>query len=190
MPRRHEVDTWLSSYDNPMRDVVMRIREIILAADTRVDECIKWQAPTFTFEGNMASFYHKEPAAREPDVPPGREDTGLPPASGGHRRYKPCPEVRESGGGRGGPGRHREDCTRLVHLARVRRRHGQASGPPQSRHLACRQVSPLGQPGYRSRDTRRCGSAKGLHGRPSGSRARHGRLAACDSRQNRAQRQL
>jgi uncharacterized protein YdhG (YjbR/CyaY superfamily) len=51
MPNRPEVDAWLRSYDNPMKPVVMRLRQIILAADPRMDECIKWQTPTFTFEG-------------------------------------------------------------------------------------------------------------------------------------------
>src|SRR5687768_9594963 len=59
MPRREDVDQWFARYENPMKDVVMRIREIILATDARVDECIKWQAPTFTFEGNIASFFPK-----------------------------------------------------------------------------------------------------------------------------------
>ena len=57
MPRRKEVDAWFARYDNPMKDVVMRIREILLASDSRIDECIKWQAPTFTYEGNLASFF-------------------------------------------------------------------------------------------------------------------------------------
>lgn len=51
------MDAWFARYENPMKDVVLRIREIILAADPRMGECIKWQAPTFTFEGNLASFY-------------------------------------------------------------------------------------------------------------------------------------
>ena len=59
MGRSKAVDTWFRSYDNPMRDVVLRMREIILAADPRMGECIKWQAPTFTYEGNLASFYPK-----------------------------------------------------------------------------------------------------------------------------------
>jgi len=42
-----------------MKAVVMRIREIILAADPRIDAFIKWQAPTFTYLGNIASFYPK-----------------------------------------------------------------------------------------------------------------------------------
>lgn len=59
MPRSQEVDTWFERYDNPMKEVVLRIREIILAADPRIEECIKWQAPTFTFQGNLASFFPK-----------------------------------------------------------------------------------------------------------------------------------
>ena len=59
MGRSAEVDAWLARYDNPMKDVVQRIREIVLGADARVDECVKWQAPTFTYRGNLASFYPK-----------------------------------------------------------------------------------------------------------------------------------
>jgi hypothetical protein len=59
MPRQPEVDAWFERYDNPMKDVVQRVREIVLDADPRVDECIKWQAPTFTYKGNIASFYPK-----------------------------------------------------------------------------------------------------------------------------------
>ena len=59
MPKRPEVDAWFRSYDNPMKDVVLAIREVLLQADKRMDECIKWQAPTFTFDGNLASFFPK-----------------------------------------------------------------------------------------------------------------------------------
>ena len=57
MPRRKEVDAWFAKYENPMKDVVLRVRAIVLAADKRMDECIKWQAPTFTYKGNLASFF-------------------------------------------------------------------------------------------------------------------------------------
>jgi uncharacterized protein YdhG (YjbR/CyaY superfamily) len=59
MGRSREVDAWLAKYDNPMKAVVQRIRTIVLDADARMDECIKWQAPTFTYRGNLASFYPK-----------------------------------------------------------------------------------------------------------------------------------
>lgn len=51
-----EVDEWLASYDNPMKPIVERVRRLILEADDRIDECIKWKSPTFTFNGNIASF--------------------------------------------------------------------------------------------------------------------------------------
>lgn len=57
MGRNPDVDAWMARYDNPMKDVVQRIREIILDADPRIEECIKWQAPTFTYRGNLASFF-------------------------------------------------------------------------------------------------------------------------------------
>ena len=57
MPQNKEVDAWLARYDNPMKPVVERIRAIVLAADPRIDECIKWRAPTFMYRGNLASFF-------------------------------------------------------------------------------------------------------------------------------------
>jgi len=57
MPKQPEVDTWFERYDNPMKPVVQRMREMVLEADPRVDECVKWQAPTFMYKGNLASFY-------------------------------------------------------------------------------------------------------------------------------------
>ena len=35
---------------------MQRAREIILAADPRVTESIKWKTPTFAYKGNLASF--------------------------------------------------------------------------------------------------------------------------------------
>jgi len=54
-----EVDRWFDAYDNPQKDNVQRVRELILAADPRVSECIKWKAPTFVYKGNIASFFPK-----------------------------------------------------------------------------------------------------------------------------------
>ena len=55
MPQNPEVDEWLSTYDNPMKDVVLAVRAVVLE-DDRISEVIKWKSPTFTYEGNMASF--------------------------------------------------------------------------------------------------------------------------------------
>ena len=51
-----EVDAWLASYDNPMKEVVVATRAVLLGADARLGECIKWKSPTFTCGGNLASF--------------------------------------------------------------------------------------------------------------------------------------
>ncbi len=59
MGRSAEVDTWFARYENPMKPVVERVRAIVLGADRRIGECIKWQAPTFVYRGNLASFFPK-----------------------------------------------------------------------------------------------------------------------------------
>jgi hypothetical protein len=57
-----EVDAWMARYDNPQKDLVQWVREVILAADPRIDECVKWQAPTFIYKGNIASFFPRAKA--------------------------------------------------------------------------------------------------------------------------------
>lgn len=52
-----DVDAWMAVYDNPQKDLVDMIRKAILAVDDRVKESIKWQAPTFEYKGNIASFF-------------------------------------------------------------------------------------------------------------------------------------
>jgi uncharacterized protein YdhG (YjbR/CyaY superfamily) len=59
MGRNREVDSWFKRYENPMKPIVEHIRQIVLGADRRIEECIKWQAPTFTYRGNLASFFPK-----------------------------------------------------------------------------------------------------------------------------------
>lgn len=54
-----DVDAWMAKYDNPQKALVQAVREVIMATDPRVGECIKWQAPTFTYKGNIASFFPK-----------------------------------------------------------------------------------------------------------------------------------
>ena len=57
--RNPEVDAWFERYDNPQRELVLAVREAVLDADDEVTEVIKWQAPTFVYKGNIASFYPK-----------------------------------------------------------------------------------------------------------------------------------
>jgi hypothetical protein len=55
--RSPEVQAWFETYDNPQKDLVRAVRSIVLDADSRMSEAIKWKAPTFMFRGNLASFY-------------------------------------------------------------------------------------------------------------------------------------
>lgn len=57
--KNSDVESWLAAYNNPMKPVVEAMREVILSADPRVTEAIKWQAPTFIYKGNIASFFPK-----------------------------------------------------------------------------------------------------------------------------------
>ena len=57
--RNPEVDAWFERYTNPQRELVQAVRAAVLDADDRITEAIKWQAPTFIYKGNIASFYPK-----------------------------------------------------------------------------------------------------------------------------------
>jgi hypothetical protein len=37
MPRSKDVDAWFARYENPMKDVVQKIRAAVLAADARIE---------------------------------------------------------------------------------------------------------------------------------------------------------
>jgi hypothetical protein len=56
MNRNPDVDRWLDETAHPQDATLRRAREIILGADERVTESIKWKTPTFAFKGNIASF--------------------------------------------------------------------------------------------------------------------------------------
>ncbi|HEX9645392.1 MAG TPA: DUF1801 domain-containing protein [Acidimicrobiia bacterium] len=56
MRRNTEVDEWFSHRAHPLEEAMQLARRIILEADSRVEETIKWKTPTFSFRGNIASF--------------------------------------------------------------------------------------------------------------------------------------
>jgi hypothetical protein len=60
--RNPDVEAWLEAYDNPQKELVLAVRDVVLDADERVTEAIKWRAPTFVYKGNLASFYPKAKA--------------------------------------------------------------------------------------------------------------------------------
>jgi hypothetical protein len=51
-----EVDAWFAAREHPMTEAMQRARQLILEADPRVTESIKWQTPTFASRGNIVSF--------------------------------------------------------------------------------------------------------------------------------------
>jgi hypothetical protein len=50
------VEAWFKALDHPLKDVMLRVRSIVLGVDDRVEEAIKWKSPTFMFRGNIASI--------------------------------------------------------------------------------------------------------------------------------------
>ena len=56
MAKNQKVDAYLGELDNPLKDLWEQIREIILAVDQKMEEDIKWGAPTFIYKGNLATF--------------------------------------------------------------------------------------------------------------------------------------
>jgi hypothetical protein len=56
MATNPEVDAWFAAKAPPLAEPMQLVRRLILDADPRVTESIKWQTPTFAFRGNIASF--------------------------------------------------------------------------------------------------------------------------------------
>ncbi len=57
MAKNPEVDTFLKQKAHPMTEEINAVRRIILETDERIEETIKWSSPTFTYKGNIASFF-------------------------------------------------------------------------------------------------------------------------------------
>lgn len=55
-----EVDAWMDQLNHPLKPVAQALRRIILAADARVGEHIKWNHPAFFYTGEMEPFDPKE----------------------------------------------------------------------------------------------------------------------------------
>ena len=53
MNRNSEVDRWFEQTAHPQEATMRRARDIILGADGRVTESIKWKTPTFAYRGNI-----------------------------------------------------------------------------------------------------------------------------------------
>jgi TfoX/Sxy family transcriptional regulator of competence genes len=133
MGRSKDVDAWFVRYDNPMKDVVLRVREIVLGADARVEECIKWQAPTFTYRGNLASFFPKSKQHASLMFHVGAKIPGNHHAARGIGRHEPRDEDRQRGRGRRGQVRSRTHRSRVVRVARRGSRRQSRAGGEEAR---------------------------------------------------------
>ncbi len=51
-----EVETWFAAKSHPQEALMREVRKVILGADERVTECVKWSSPTFLFEGNIVNI--------------------------------------------------------------------------------------------------------------------------------------
>jgi hypothetical protein len=56
MAKNPKVDAYMKDLDNPMKDLWEEIRTIVLNTDAKMEEDIKWGAPTFIYKGNLATF--------------------------------------------------------------------------------------------------------------------------------------
>ena len=56
MTTNPEVDDWFAERQHPLGDAMQAARRLILDADERVSESVKWKTPTYSFKGNIVSF--------------------------------------------------------------------------------------------------------------------------------------
>ncbi len=56
MPRNPAVDRFIASLKHPYNAEIEKLREIILGANNKIEEDIKWKCPTFVYNGNIASI--------------------------------------------------------------------------------------------------------------------------------------
>ena len=54
-----KIQTFMASVDQPLKDVMMRVINIILASIPKIEGDIKWGCPSFSYRGNMATVNPK-----------------------------------------------------------------------------------------------------------------------------------
>lgn len=56
MNKTEKVTAFIEQLDNPLKEEIKVVREIILSASDKITEDIKWSAPSFAYKDNMATF--------------------------------------------------------------------------------------------------------------------------------------
>jgi hypothetical protein len=79
VPTSAEVDAWFEALDHPLKEAMMRVRRIILGADRRITETIKWKSPHVRVPGQHRQHRPSDEEAREPAVPSGASLPGKHP---------------------------------------------------------------------------------------------------------------
>jgi hypothetical protein len=51
-----EVEAWLASTKPATSETIRRVRDVILAADSRITEYVKYRTLTFAYRGDLAAF--------------------------------------------------------------------------------------------------------------------------------------
>lgn len=51
------VDALLAALEHPMKEEIARVRAVILGADPRITESVKWNAPSFATTEHFATFH-------------------------------------------------------------------------------------------------------------------------------------
>ena len=56
MAKPISVDDYMRALEHPFKAEVQAVREIILGVDQRITEQVKWNAPSFSYKGYLATF--------------------------------------------------------------------------------------------------------------------------------------
>lgn len=48
-----KVDTYMATFEHPLKEAMIMLRQIIVSADASIGEEVKWNAPTFFYTGPM-----------------------------------------------------------------------------------------------------------------------------------------
>lgn len=55
------VDQFIQTLEHPFKDEIVKVREIILGADENITEHIKWNAPSFCYQGDDRITFRLHP---------------------------------------------------------------------------------------------------------------------------------